>query len=138
MIFCQLFLTHGNARSPHRTDELAANFMATAPDHPVCRLLNDNAVAGKDQHKLSGNVKIDIESHATIRNVDNKAVALSSVGSDLDFRHTVDDAAEENAFFPRLHQREHNATPIDSPHNSMTNCYCEWAKATAPVFLEFV
>jgi len=25
-----------------------------------------------------------------IRNVDNKAVALSSVGSDLDFRHTVD------------------------------------------------
>ena len=37
--------------------------MVVAPDHPVCRLPDDNSVAGKDQHKLAGNVKLDIESH---------------------------------------------------------------------------
>lgn len=64
VIFCRLFITHGNARSPDCTDELVANFTATAPDYPVCRIPDDNAVTGKDQHKLIGNVKIDIELRA--------------------------------------------------------------------------
>jgi hypothetical protein len=72
------------------THQLGADFLAETPDHSV-RAIPSGTVTGYEQHEFVGHfAPIEIESHATVGNVDNEAVVWRRADPELDLRQSLE------------------------------------------------
>src|SRR5579862_423924 len=93
----------------HRADELGADILAVAPDHLVGAALAGRAAFGENQNEFVEDfVTVDMNAHAFVGNIADKAIARRQPDAELDRGQLAQPLARGAASFLDI-ERTHDA-----------------------------